>query len=344
VRRISLVIAVLAVVATSTAVPASAQSLPVSFFERYLDALREQYAIPGLSYAVIQGGTAQARGLGKRDVEANLNAEDTTPYYVGNLSQIFGSTLLLQKCMDDNTLELTDRVTRWVPFPEPETTVGQLLAHQSPVSGAYAYDTARFASLTQVVEECADLPYRHILADTFRELRMPRSVPGRNLDGIAQPGSAVFTAGERAFYADLITQMASPYRLDRGRLVKSTVPVVPADAATGVITSVSDLVTFDNALASGLLLSPSSLRLAWTQETAATGLGWFVQNYKNEAMVWQFDSTPGVGSSMIVKLPARGLTLILLANSDGLAAPFGLTNGDALASPFVQLFLKVFVP
>ena len=63
-----------------------------------------------------------------------------------------------------NTLELTDPVTRWVPaYPEQDTTVGQLLTHQSP-SGTYAYDTGRFASLTAVIEECADLPYRHVLA------------------------------------------------------------------------------------------------------------------------------------------------------------------------------------
>jgi hypothetical protein len=47
---------------------------------------------------------------------------------------------------------------------------------------------------------------------------------------------------------------------------------------------------------------------------------------------------------MIVKLPGRDLTFILLANSDGVTAPFGLASGDALASPFVRLFLRVFVP
>jgi hypothetical protein len=47
---------------------------------------------------------------------------------------------------------------------------------------------------------------------------------------------------------------------------------------------------------------------------------------------------------MIVKLPGRNLTFIVLANSDGLAAPFALNNGDAQTSPFVRLFLKFFAP
>jgi hypothetical protein len=49
-------------------------------------------------------------------------------------------------------------------------------------------------------------------------------------------------------------------------------------------------------------------------------------------------------SSLIVKIPRRNLTLILLANSDGLSAPFPLANGDVTASVFAQLFLRTFVP
>jgi hypothetical protein len=45
---------------------------------------------------------------------------------------------------------------------------------------------------------------------------------------------------------------------------------------------------------------------------------------------------------MIVTLPRRGLTLILLANSQGLARPFSLAAGDATVSPFVRLFLSIF--
>jgi hypothetical protein len=46
---------------------------------------------------------------------------------------------------------------------------------------------------------------------------------------------------------------------------------------------------------------------------------------------------------MIVKLPARRLTLILLANSDGLAAPFDLAAGDVTRSLFAMIFLRLFI-
>jgi hypothetical protein len=71
-----------------------------------------------------------------------------------------------------------------------------------------------------------------------------------------------------------------------------------------------------------------------------------VQNYTghNEPLVWQFDLTRDVASSLIVKLPARELTFIVLANSDGLTRTSALAAGDALTSPFVRLFLRYFAP
>ena len=37
---------------------------------------------------------------------------------------------------------------------------------------------------------------------------------------------------------------------------------------------------------------------------------------------------------MLLTLPRRGLTLILLANSQGLARPFSLSEGDITVSPW----------
>ena len=72
------------------------------------------------------------------------------------------------------------------------------------------------------------------------------------------------------------------------------------------------------------------------------GHGWFAQLYQNEPIVWHFGYTPGAGSALWIKLPARSTTLILLANSDGLNAHFPLANGDVTVSPFARVFLSLF--
>ena len=48
-------------------------------------------------------------------------------------------------------------------------------------------------------------------------------------------------------------------------------------------------------------------------------------------------------SALLVKLPTRGLTLILLANSDALS-PDALEDGDVMASIFARTFLRLYVP
>jgi CubicO group peptidase (beta-lactamase class C family) len=51
---------------------------------------------------------------------------------------------------------------------------------------------------------------------------------------------------------------------------------------------------------------------------------------------------PKVCSSLILKLPERQLTMILLANSDGASKNFNLGKGDVLNSPFARLFIESF--
>jgi CubicO group peptidase (beta-lactamase class C family) len=118
----------------------------------------------------------------------------------------------------------------------------------------------------------------------------------------------------------------------------------------GVISTARDFAKFDVALKNGVLITPATRSLMWQAPTGSSlqalphGVGWFVQSYKGELVAWQFGMTENASSALVITLPARGLTLILLANSDGLVKPFALTNGDVAASPFGRVFLGFFVP
>ena len=74
------------------------------------------------------------------------------------------------------------------------------------------------------------------------------------------------------------------------------------------------------------------------------GIGWFVQTYNGGRLVWQFGVGDNASSSMIISAPERGLTLFLLANSDGLAPPFDLCARDLTLAPFAPLFPLFFLP
>ena len=120
------------------------------------------------------------------------------------------------------------------------------------------------------------------------------------------------------------------------------------NAAGGLVSTIRDLARLDAAIDSNLLLREETRLAAWSPVAvsqampAPTGLGWFVQTYRNDQVVWHFGLIPNAYSSLIIKLPARRLTFILLANSDGLSAPFQLDNGDVTKSLFATLFLRLF--
>ena len=62
-------------------------------------------------------------------------------------------------------------------------------------------------------------------------------------------------------------------------------------------------------------------------------------------MVWHYGWQPGAYSGLYLKLPERGLTLLLLANGENLSAPFHEAGygRDVFASPFAEAFWEVFV-
>lgn len=323
-------------------------SLPISLFERFVESLRQQAGIPGMSAAIVQDGRiVWDKGFGYQDVGGLVAADADTPYPILELSQTLSSTVLLQQCLDLSYLELNDRVLRWDPeYAEANTTVEQLLSHASP-SGGFLYDASRFAELTRVLEQCTSERYPRLLADEILDrLGMTASVPGTDLGDGSSPNRPLFSASVLDRYSAVLRRQAVPYSVDsQGRATRSNAPGGVLSASTGVVSTVRDLARFDAALRDGVLLQADTLSSAWEPVgSMPTGLGWFVQRHNGERIVWHFGVARGAYSSLVIKVPARGLTLILLANSDGLAGPpYNLSDGSVTSNLFASLFLGLFV-
>jgi CubicO group peptidase (beta-lactamase class C family) len=334
--------------------PSSAQSLDYDYavFESTLESLRNEAGIPAISAAIVRDGTIPwARGLGFQDLEGRIAARPDTPYPIGALTQTLGSTLLLRKCVDESYLEPNDLVVRWMPgYQEAETTVAELLSHTA-LDKTFRYAPSRLSPLSGVVDECAQRRYPQLLAqELFDLLGMINSVPGQTLESPSPEDVAMFDPARLARYGDILRRTAIPYRLISRRPFRNP-DLIPARLgfAQGVVTTALDLANFDLAYDRGFL-APATRQLSLSQTFAngkalPTGLGWFVQAYENRELVaWQFGVVENGYSSLIVKVPNRGLTLILLANSDALTAPFGLEAGDVTASIFARTFLRIFIP
>ena len=328
----------------------SQQSLTFSLFDTYLNSLRQLARIPGMSALILQDGVpVWERGYGRADLDRALEPTSFTAYPIGGLSQAIGATLFLKKCVDENSGTPNDPLSLWLPlFPERTTTVTQLLGHVAP-TGGYKYDLARVAAVTPALEACSGMPYQQLVAeDILSRLGMADSVPGSALGSPTNEDLQQFGTNNLARYSITLGRAAKGYKVDtRGRTTRTELPLTRSNAATGLISTARDLAKFDAAARYNFLLRPQTQLNAWTPVGPGfpTGLGWFVQAYNGVPVIWQFGTVPDAFSSLIVKVPTRGLTLILLANSDGLSPPLlALEKGDVNASVFAQTFLRMYVP
>jgi len=350
-RRLTSAALLAAVVTTIVAARQNPPSIEggTTAFEAYIESLRQQAGIPAISGALVQDGAiVWERGLGFANQEARIRATPDTPYLVADLSQTFAAVLLLQ-CAEQRHVYLDDAVRKYgASVPEPAATLRQVLSHSA--SGKYHYDLDRYSQLTDVMEHCAPQPYRKSIAHRVLEpFAMIDSVPGRDLRSAGAVPEGLFTASALERYARSLERMAVPYKVDKkGRATKTDLPVDGINAAMGLVSTAHDLAKFDAALDDGDMLTEETLDTAWSPAMSAdrspmpTGLGWFVQQYRGVTVVWQLGVVPNAYSALIVKVPSRRATMILLANSDGLVAvPAQLETGDVTRSPFASVFLRM---
>jgi CubicO group peptidase (beta-lactamase class C family) len=334
-------------------VPLHADDFLLTRLAEYLEALRAQTGIPGLSAAIV--GTNDIlweRAFGQQDIGRSIASRTDTPFHLDGVTQVFTASMVL-RCVEEGSLSLDDRVGQFDgASPDANATIQQLLTHTSgrPDDLAFAYRPERLEPLMRVVRACAVGSYRKTLANLLDRLAMVDSVPGPDAIRLRPPAEGIPTPAAAERYTRVLERLAQPYAVSpQGRPTPSDYSTTTLTPAGGLISTVRDFAQFDLALKQGVLLRADTLATAWRApighggQRLPHGMGWFVQQYNGETIVWQFGSSDNGSSSLVVTAPTRGLTLILMANSNGLARPFVPNPGDLTASPFARIFLGLFV-
>jgi len=323
-------------------------------FGGYIDALRTQAGIPGLSGAIIDDTTIiWAQAFGQRDIATSDSMRTDTPFQLNGLTELFTSAMVLA-CVDRGTTTLNARIGAYTPSsPDANATVGQVLSHTTGSTGnlIYNYNPARLETLKFVVEGCnGGQTFRQTLTRTLQRLGMMDSVPGPDAPLPELSNADVAPASDAARYRQILFRLPTPYAVSA-----TNVPTVTSygirtlGAAYGLVSNVYDFAKFDLALKQDILFRRDTRVAAWSNpvntngEVLPHGLGWFAQTYNGEPVVWQYGIEPAASSSLVITLPNRNITLVLLANSDGLAKPASLSAGDITVSPFARVFLGLVV-
>jgi CubicO group peptidase (beta-lactamase class C family) len=341
--------------------------------ERELESLRSRLRIPGMSAAIAEGDRiAWVRGFGAANREQGTPAGPDTIYHLASTTKPYGAAVVLQ-LVQEGRLGLEEPISRFGIVMERSTPVRiwHLLSHTSgePPGAAYRYDGNAFGRLTRVIEQTTGQPFAKELADRIiRPLGLTRTAPNPGDAGgfwslIAslsvgpedvERGRAEFTSSglDRG---PIESALAQGYARAWGRWLWPSGLLGPMrpmphgftlSTTAGLVASAPDVARFSIALDRGRVLKEATRARAWQPPVAASGqplpyaLGWFVQKTRGEEIMWHY----GQGlesSSLIVKIPKRRTTFVILANSDGLSRWRSLgDNADVTASPAATLFLN----
>jgi CubicO group peptidase (beta-lactamase class C family) len=335
-----------------TALPPSRDQL-LALFGAYFETLRAQAGIPGLAAAIVgDTNVLWDQPFGQQDLGNSLATRSDTPFHFDGLTQLVTASMVL-RCVDQHRVDPDAPIGLYTPSSaDAASTVAQVLTHTSGTRGnlTFSYNTARLDSLRFVIETCYAMTFRQAFRATLERLGMMDSVPGPDAASPTLATADLAPPTTAARYLNLLGRLATPYSVNAQLSpTQSRYNVQTLGAGTGLISNVLDFAKFDLAIRQHVLFSDDTLSIAWRNPLNSNGqllphgMGWFVQTYNGEPVVWQYGVDPDAASSLVVTLPNRNVTLILLANSDGLGKPSTLSAGDVTVSPFARVFLGLVV-
>jgi CubicO group peptidase (beta-lactamase class C family) len=310
-------------------------------FEARLAALRQELRIPGMSAAIAKGQRiAWARGFGNADLARGVPAADSTAYHLASLTKTFASTIVMQ-LVEAGQLDLEAPVADFgIVLQSPGVVrVKHLLTHTSEgdPGSAFRYNGDRFGLLDQVILRTSGESFGQRLERLILlPLRLHHTGPN-----LLDP----------AFDLTELDRLAFERNLAQGYAPDGRTPVpYPSHfgTAAGLIGSAVDVAQYSMAIDRNALLRAETQAkifqptISTRGDTLPYGLGWFVQRIRGVALQWHYGYWTG-NSSLIIRVPERGLAFVLLANSDGLSRDTALGTGNLLSSPAARAFLDAFV-
>jgi CubicO group peptidase (beta-lactamase class C family) len=318
--------------------PVSASS--ISEFESRLDQLRQQSKIPGMVAGIEKNGQIiWTKSYGYENNETGKPVSNATIFHLASLTKTFASTVIMQ-LVKENKIRLNDPVSNYGVFLNALDTIRviHLLTHTSEgVPGTYyRYNGDRYSKLSNVIQSAT--------GKNFTQLAAERIMQPLGLQNTA-PNDVALALANGFDTAQLRANTAQGYGSNGVDRVNYPPGIT---TAAGLMSNINDMLRYAMAYDGDLLLTADlkqkvfSPMISNSGKTLPYGLGWFIQEKEGIKLTWHYGYWVGM-SSLIIRIPERNLSFVLMANSDMLSAPYPLGNGDIWVSPYAKEFLKSFV-
>lgn len=328
----------------------------------YIQEIMNKNQIPGLSVAVVREGEGVlVKGYGLANVEHGVPASEKTVYEIASVGKTFTATATMM-LVEAGVISLEDAIAQYldnIPVAWQQVTIKQILSHQSGLPNytevANYWEISRQdLSKSEILALVTDLPLKFPPGEFSAYDNTGYYLLGLILEAVTQQSYAdllqqlIFqplgmSATVMNHPRDIVLHRASGYSFFQGKLVNKPYysPAVTYSAG-GQLSTVEDMVKWEQALCNATLLQPATLDLMWTPHPAnqggnweksryIAGLGWWVLNYDHRRVVGHNGSILGFASN-ITRFIDDKITVIVLSNLDKIARP------DAIAKKIADYY------
>ncbi len=348
--------ALIAFAALALTPPLAAEEPDYEAFGAFLEEFRKETSTPSLSAVIVKDGEIAWEGyFGTYDDEGDLPTRAETTYKIASVTKPIVATALLAESergnlsldtpmsADEGWVELCEFfVTTPIPFMSggadrlgnaiapmqcsKPTTLGQMLDMRAN-GDAFVYNPIAFARIDRTILGAGGRDLRDIVRE-----RVVAGIIGSNIAlGWRDPqGGAA------------LTYLAEPFHPVDGRVVKQPLPDDDFRAAAGIITSPRAIAEFDIAYDSGAFSIASDHNNAVIGPLGDYRNGWFLEDWNGQRLMWHSGWNEKQYSALYLKAPEKGLTLILMANTEAVWWGNSLVKAEVIESPIARRFLESF--
>lgn len=339
-------------------------------FSEKLDVLRKEKNIPGLAAVIIRnqnvvwskGYGASHFDVGDRTIYKEVTPD--TPFWIASVTKTFLGLLFLQ-LEEEGKINLDDKINdlpNWDNFCDwlsnSKIIFGKNLQCNKPITirnilnhtvngqpgSRFFYNPIMYSRLSRYIEfryensidaveqgqnKLAELIQKYILS--------PANMYNTMSSQWQEEKSKVYF------------NMAQGYKYIGDKYIAMMPPERHIAGGAGIVSTVNDLAKYDIALDNKklgdekLMHKLFSPAVSKNNEILPYAFGWYVQEYKGRKIIWHagWDEEAGF-SALYLKIPKENLTLILLANSEGMWWGNPLDKAEVHKSLFAKLFLETF--
>ena len=305
----------------------------------YMANAMRQHPIPGAALAVVKGtNVVKAAAYGSANLENHTPVTPETAFEIGSITKQFTSAAILILAQE-RKLDVDDRISTFLngtPTNWYWITLRHLMTHTSGLknyTGLEGFELTRHLTQAQFISKMAAYPLDSKPGEKWAYCNTGYNLLGWVIENVSGKSyghflqEKIFTPLQMTNTAlrdprVLLPGRASGYETNQaGQFVLRSPDVTDVFAAGALVSTVGDLVKWNAALNTDLILNATSRRQMWTPVKLNDGtrhpygFGWFLSSYQGHADIGHSGSTDGFSASL-QRFPEAGLTVILLSNSD----------------------------